>query len=406
MTCKVTTLVRDFKFAIQTGLGLSPDISCDWILLHGNRRMCEHRPLGCYKVVIGSTVEVGIRLRGGMQSNVKPGQKKLSPNQNSNLSLFKHTSKQITEREVSRKREQMMTEAEAAMGSIDLDKRSQRLMEEGTRNEIATLTRLRQEDNRLRSAKMLREEIEETLHPMEVMDMEKRQDFKRAVNIAVDLIRAQSGGPSEHRSPTFVHWMMAKTMERCETGQALSDKLIQECLRQPGNRTSVWLILRSRMENYTGRETLGRCPTNIEVQTSFDSLADSVNVSALPLDDIDKFRQGTDFQIALSGARHGLTEQVALDTFLINNWSFDMSIKPPGTGRMCLVPTNQEHNQTKLHSWIACLRASSHQHGCLDTKIEHALLAGILPSWNHELPQYANNLKASASPHRSSSTLE
>jgi hypothetical protein len=29
----------------------------------------------------------------------------------------------------------------------------------------------------------------------------------------------------------------------------------------------------------------------------------------------------------------------------------------------------------------------------LDTRIEHALLAGILPSWNHELSQYANNLK-------------
>ncbi len=70
-----------------------------------------------------------------------------------------------------------------------------------------------------------------------------------------------------------------------------------------------------------------------------------------------------------------------------------MSIEPPGTERLCLVPTNQEHNQTKLHSWVACLRASSHQHGCLDTRIEHALLAGILPSWNHELSQYANNLK-------------
>jgi WD40 repeat protein len=393
ITSKVTTLVRDLKIAIQTRLGLSPEISCDWTLFHGNRIMCENRPLGCYKVVNGSTVEVGTRLRGGMQSNLKPGQKKLSPKQNSTLSLFEHTSKQITEREASRKRDQMAAEAGAAMGNIDLDNRSQRLMEEGTRNELAALTRLRQEDNRLKSAKMLREEIEETLHPMEVMDMEKRQDFQRAVNIAVDLIRAQSGGPSEHRSPSFVRWMMAKTMERCETGQALSDKLIQECLRQPGNRTSVWLILRSRMENYTGRETPGRCPTNIEVQTSFDSLADSVNVSALPLDVVDKFRQGTDFQIALSGARHGLTEQVARDSFNTTTWSFDMSVEPPGTERLCLAPTNQEHNQTKLHSWVACLRASSHQHGCLDTRIEHALLAGILPSWNHELSQYANNLK-------------
>jgi hypothetical protein len=112
----------------------------------------------------------------------------------------------------------------------------------------------------------------------------------------------------------------------------------------------------------------------------------------LPIDDIDKFRQGTDFQVTLSEARHGLTEQVAQSKFLINNWSFDISIDPPGTARLWLVPTNQEHNQTKLHSWIACIRASSQQQGCLDTRIEHALLAGILPSWNQELSQFANNL--------------
>ena len=146
------------------------------------------------------------------------------------------------------------------------------------------------------------------------------------------------------------------------------------------------------MENYVGREAPGRCPTNIEVQASFDSLTESTKVSTLPQDDIDKFRQGTDFQIALSGARHGLTEQVAQESFLTNNWSFDMSIEPTGTDRLCLVPTNQEHNQTKLHSWVACLRASSQKHGCLDTRIEHALLANLLPSWNRELPQYANNL--------------
>ena len=146
------------------------------------------------------------------------------------------------------------------------------------------------------------------------------------------------------------------------------------------------------MENYTGKETPDRCPTNIEVQTKFDSLADSANVSTLPLDDIDKFRLGTDFQVALHGARHGLTEQGARDSFLINNWSFDISIEPPGTERLCLVPTNQEHNQTKLHTWVAGLRSSSHHHGCLDTRIEHALLAGLLPSWNRELPQFSDNI--------------
>ena len=65
------------------------------------------------------------------------------------------------------------------------DRRSQRLMEEGTRNELAAQTRLRQEEKRLKSAKMLQEEIEETLQPM---GMEERQDFNRAVNAAVDLI--------------------------------------------------------------------------------------------------------------------------------------------------------------------------------------------------------------------------
>ena len=392
LTTRVNTTVRDFRFAIQAHLGLSPENSHYWRLLHGNRTMVEHSKLSGHRVINGSTVEVGIRLRGGMQSNVKQGQKKMAPKQNSNLSLFVSTSKQLTEREASRKREQLTAEAGTAMRGLDLDRRSQLLQEEGTRNVLAAQTRLRQEDSRLQSAKLLQAEIEETLSPMEGMGMEGRQDYNQSVHVAGEILRSQPGGPKEHRATSFVRWMMAKTMERCETGQALSIKLIQDYLRQPGNRKSVWLLLRSRMENYTGRETPGRCPTNIEVQTSFNSLADSANVSTLPIDDIDKFRQGTDFQVTLSEARHGLTEQVALSKFLINNWSFDISIDPPGVARLWLVPTNQEHNQTKLHSWIACIRASSQQQGCLDTRIEHALLAGILPSWNQELSQFTNNL--------------
>jgi hypothetical protein len=154
------------------------------------------------------------------------------------------------------------------------------------------------------------------------------------VHVAGGILRSQPGGPQEHRATSFVRWMMAKILERCETGQALSNKLIQDYLRQPGNRKSVWLLLRSRMENYTGRETPGRCPTNIEVQTSFNSLTDSANVSTLPTDDFDQFRRGTDFQVTLSEARHGITEQVTQSKFLINNWSFDISIDPPGTARL------------------------------------------------------------------------
>jgi hypothetical protein len=43
--------------------------------------MVEHSKLGVHRVINGSTVEVDIRLRGGMQSNVKQGQRKLTPKQ-------------------------------------------------------------------------------------------------------------------------------------------------------------------------------------------------------------------------------------------------------------------------------------------------------------------------------------
>ena len=101
-----------------------------------------------------------------MQSNVKQGQKKLAPKRNSNLSLFVSTSKQLTEREASRKPEQLAAEAGMTMGGLDLDRHSQLLQEEGTRNVLAAQTRLRQEDTRLKSAKLLQVEIEETLSPM------------------------------------------------------------------------------------------------------------------------------------------------------------------------------------------------------------------------------------------------
>jgi hypothetical protein len=214
--------------------------------------MVEHSKLGGHRVINGSTVEVDIGLRGGMQSNVKQVQKNLTPKQNSNLNLFVSTSKQLTEREASRKREQLSAEAGMAMGGLDLDRRSQSLQEEGTCNVLAAQTRLRQEDSRLKSAKLLQVDIEETLSPMEGMVMEERQDYNQTVHVVGGILGSQPGGAQEHRATSFVLWMMAKILERCETGQALSNKLIQDYLWQPGNRKSVWLLLRSRMENYTG----------------------------------------------------------------------------------------------------------------------------------------------------------
>jgi hypothetical protein len=230
LTTRVNTTVRDFRFAIQAHLGLSPENFNYWGLLHGNRTMVEHNKLGGHRVINGSTVEVDIRLRGGMQSNVNQGQKKLTPKQNGNLSLFVSTSKQLTECESSRKREQLSAEAGMSMGGLDLDRLSQLLQEEGTRNVLATQTRLRQEDSRLKSAKLLHVEIEETLSPMEDMVMEERQDYNQAVHVAGGILRSQPGEPQEHRATSFVRWMMAKILERFETGQALSNKLIQDYL--------------------------------------------------------------------------------------------------------------------------------------------------------------------------------
>ncbi len=106
--------------------------------------MVEHSKLGDHRVINGSTVEVDIRLKGGMQSNVKQDQKKLTPKQNSNLSLFVSTSKQLTEREASRKREQLAAEPGMSMGGLDLDRLSRLLQEEGTCNVLVVQTRLRQ----------------------------------------------------------------------------------------------------------------------------------------------------------------------------------------------------------------------------------------------------------------------
>jgi hypothetical protein len=110
------------------------------------------------------------------------------------MSLFVSTSRQLTEREASRKREQLAVEAGMAMGGLDLDRRSQLLQEEGTRNVLAAQTRLRQEDSRLKSAKLLQVEIEETLSPMEGMCMEERQDYNQAVHVAGGILRSQPGG--------------------------------------------------------------------------------------------------------------------------------------------------------------------------------------------------------------------
>jgi hypothetical protein len=58
------------------------------------------------------------------------------------------------------------------------------LTEEGTRNELAAQTRLRQEDIRLMTAKEIKEEIATTLQPLEALNEEEKQRFNRTVNIA------------------------------------------------------------------------------------------------------------------------------------------------------------------------------------------------------------------------------
>ena len=391
ITTRLTDLVRDLKFAIQTHLGVSPGNILDWTLRGGGKTMDEQNTLGHYKVQDGYTIEVGVRLRGGLPAKTNLGQRKVSSQQQSNLNLFEHTSKQLTEA-AAQKRASSAGDAGVAMGDFDLEKRSQWLMEEGERHTLAAQARSRQEEDRLKTAKLLKEEIEVTLQPLGLMEPKELQVFNRTVNVALELTRAQMGGISEHKSHLFIKWMMAKIKVRCETGKIISDKIIQEGLRQPGSRSVVRLIARSRMENYADRETSGRCPTDNEVKTFFNSMAEFVNISILPSDDSDKLRQGTDFGVTLTEARHNLTNQVAQDCTQVNAWRFDLSIEPPGSERLCLIPTHQEHNLAKFRSWISCLRASTQHQGCADTAVENALLAGLLPSWRQELPQFVSNL--------------
>ena len=77
---------------------------------------------------------------------------------------------------------------------------------------------------------------------------------------------------------------------------------------QEGNRTSVTILSGSRMENYADIVSPHRCPTNIEVKSHFESLAETTAASTLPQVEVDKRKQGTDFQITLGRVRHDLTE--------------------------------------------------------------------------------------------------
>ncbi len=137
------------------------------------------------------------------------------------------------------------------------------------------------------TAKEIKEEIATTLQPLETFNEEEKQRFNRMVNIASDLMRTIPGGPLEHRVHAFIRWMLAKTHTRCAAGQTLSTELTQAFLMQEGNRTSVTILLRSRMENYADTVSPLRCPINIEVKSYFESLADTTSVSTLPQDQVD-----------------------------------------------------------------------------------------------------------------------
>ena len=389
---RLTSTVRDLKLAIinQLQLDLPIEIIHSWQLWYRNRSMEDHKSLAAHRLNIlkDRSIELGCKPLGGMPLNSSTNRNK-QPHRG-NLALFEEVSRQQANCEEERKRERAPIEG-AALGPEALRERQRELTEEGTRNEHAAQTRLKQENMRLMTAKEIKEEIATTLQPLEAFNEEEKQRFNRMVNIASDLMRTIPGGPPEHRVHAFIRWMLAKTHARCAAGQTLSTELTQSFLMQEGNRTSVTILLRSRMENYADTVSPLRCPTNIEVKSYFESLADTTSVSALPQDEVDKRRQGTDFLITLGRARHGLTELTAHAQLNLHGWYFDNVAEPPNTERLCLLPTNQEGNQSKFHSWVAGLRAS--HLGCLDTRIEQALLIGILPSWNRELSHYASNIQ-------------
>jgi ribosomal protein L20A (L18A) len=278
---KLNSTVRNLKLVIanQLQLDLPMEVIRSWKLWYRNNDMEDHKSLGALtdacrlNIHQDRTIELGCKPLGGIPFSSSTSQNKQSHvNHRGNLTLFEEVSKHQTH------------------------------------NELAAQTRIKQDDIRLMTVKEIKEENATTLQPLETLNEEEKQRFNRTVNTVHELIRDTPGDPPEHRFHAFIRWMLAKTNARCKAGQTLSTELTQTFLIQEGNRTSVTILLRSRMENYTDIVSPHRCPTNIEVKSHFELLAETTAVSVLPQDEVDKRKQGTDFQITVGRARHGLTE--------------------------------------------------------------------------------------------------
>ena len=155
----------------------------------------------------------------------------------------------------------------------------------------------------------------------------------------------------------------------------------------PSARDSITIILRTRAENLQIDDG-NSCPSEIDIGATFGPHITRKNrVMALPRDihQDQNRRQGTDFQVDLEMAKHGITEMAKNGILTTKKWSFDMIVEPPGTERVLLIATHQDNNQSKLLAFVTGIRGFRDK-GNEDTKIEIVLLQCLKDPWDNQNP--------------------
>jgi len=193
--------------------------------------------------------------------------------------------------------------------------------------------------------------------------------------------------PQKVINPTLLKWMMNKHLQRITVGTDRTVKMMQSWIMNPSARDSITITLRTRAENLRTDDG-NSCPSEIDIGATFGPhIARKSRVMALPRDthQDQNRRQGTDFQVDLEMAKHGITEMAKDGILTTKKWVFDMIVEPPGTEKVLLIDTHQDNNQAKLLAFITGIRGFRDK-GNEDTKIEIVLLQCLKDLWDKQNP--------------------
>ena len=380
LNIQANTTAEELYIEAERATGFKQDL---FYLESNGQRINELGTLHQHNLSQNPNVSIILRSRGG--GDHISGSKKKKTQQDNGIRAFEEAAKN--------KRMEKAQQKEVAVGGPQgpadmslLLARRDLLLREGVEKEKERLAATRLEHDRHSKEDAVQKDIDDTLATNDNLTPEGEEELRLAIAHTMNTLRLQRA-PQKVINPTLLKWMMNKHLQRITVGTDRTVKMMQSWIMNPSARDSITITLRTRAENLRTDDG-NSCPSEIDIGATFGPhIARKSRVMALPRDthQDQNRRQGTDFQVDLEMAKHGITEMAKDGILTTKKWAFDMIVEPPGTEKVLIIATHQDNNQAKLLAFITGIRGFRDK-GNEDTKIEIVLLQCLKDLWDKQNP--------------------